>query len=188
MTKERTELATPYLSGLLEFWLTKSVAGRPPVPSSIAPADLRPWKDNIVVFEVIGEESGTFVYSYYGRALVAAFGQSRLGATLDDLPPEQRAVLQPEYETVRRERLPVARVHTAVFGGRTRSFERLVLPMSSDGTSIDKLLVAAYEMTPRELAARPPVPSQGHSPGHSPAPGASSGPVPLTVQKPGASA
>ena len=86
-------------------------------------------------------------------------------------------MLQPEYETVRRERLPVARVHTAVFGGRTRSFERLVLPMSSDGVSIDKLLVAAYEMTPRELAARPPLPG-----------GSSSGPVPLTVQKPGASA
>lgn len=181
MTKERTELATPYLSGLLEFWLTKSVAGRPPVPSSIAPADLRPWKDNIAVFEVIGEEAGTFVYSYYGKALATAFGQSRLGATLDDLPPEQRALLQPEYETVRRERLPVARVHTAVFGGRTRSFERLVLPMSSDGVSIDKLLVAAYEMTPRELAARPPLQSLG--PG-----GSSSGPVPLTVQKPGATA
>ncbi|ANC90533.1 hypothetical protein A6A40_00610 [Azospirillum humicireducens] len=185
MTKERTELATPSLSGLLEFWLTKSVAGRPPVPSSISPADLRPWKDNIVVFEVIGEESGTFVYSYYGKALVAAFGQSRLGATLDDLPPEQRAVLQPEYETVRRERLPVARVHTAIFGGRSRSFERLVLPMSSDGVSIDKLLVAAYEMTPRELAARAPLSSSGHAPGPG---GSSTGPVPLTVQKPGASA
>ena len=182
MTKERTELATPYLSGLLDFWLTKCLAGRPPVPSSIAPADLRPWKDNIVVFEVIGYDAGgdeagagsghgdggAFVYSYYGKALATAFGHSRLGATLDDLPPEQRAILQPEYESVRRERLPVARIYTADFGGRMRSWERLVLPMSSDGTSIDKLLVAAYE-----LALRP---TGGYAP------------APLTVQKPGATA
>lgn len=145
MIKERTELATSALSGLLDFWLTKSLDGQPPVPSSIAPADLRPWKDNIVIFEVIGDDD--FVYSYYGKELAAAFGHSRLGATLDDLPEEQRAILRPEYESVRRERLPVARVYTADFSGVMRTWERLVLPMSSDGEHIDKLLVAAYEMT-----------------------------------------
>lgn len=153
MTKERTELATPSLSGLLDFWLTKCVNGQPPAPETISPVDLRPWKDNIVVFEVIGDDA--FVYSYYGKALAAAFGQSRLGATLDDLPPEQRAVLLPEYDTVRRERLPIARIHTADFGGRQRSWERLVLPMSSDGTTIDKLLVAAYEMPTAKVIPHP---------------------------------
>lgn len=169
MTQKRTELATPDLSSLLDFWLRNCAPGRPPAPSGIAPADLRAWKDNIVVFEVIADESGiarAFVYSYYGKALAAAFGQSRLGATLEALPDDQRAVLQPEYEAVRRERLPVARVHTADFDGRRRSWERLVLPMSSDGIAIDKLLVAAYELAT-------PVPSA---------------PPSLIDQKPGASA
>lgn len=155
MIKERTELATSHLSGLLDFWLTKSVGGKPPVPSSIAPADLRPWKDNIVIFEVIGEDD--FVYSYYGKSLAAAFGHSRLGATLEDLPEEQRAILRPEYESVRRERLPVARTYTADFSGVRRSWERLVLPMSSDGEQIDKLLVAAYEL-PKCAPVAQPVP------------------------------
>ncbi|MBP2295129.1 PAS domain-containing protein [Azospirillum rugosum] len=146
MIKERTELATPHLSGLLDFWLTKRVGDKPPISSTIAPADLRPWKDNIVIFEVIGEDD--FVYSYYGKALAAAFGHSRLGATLDELPEEQRAILRPEYASVLRERMPVARVYTADFGGTTRSWERLALPMSSDGDLIDKILVAAYELTP----------------------------------------
>ncbi len=145
MIKERTELATPHLSGLLDFWLTKCTGDKPPVSSTIAPADLRPWKDNIVIFEVIGEDD--FVYSYYGKALAEAFGHSRLGATLDELPEEQRAILRPEYESARRERLPVARVYTADFSGTTRTWERLVLPMSSDGELIDKILVAAYELT-----------------------------------------
>ena len=158
MIKERTELATPHLSGLLDFWLTKCIGGKPPVSSTIAPADLRPWKDNIVIFEVIGEDE--FVYSYYGKSLAEAFGHSRLGATLEDLPEEQRAILRPEYESVRRERLPVARVYTADFGGVMRTWERLVLPMSSDGEAIDKLLVAAYEQTPQAAStASTPEPS-----------------------------
>lgn len=148
MIKERTELATPHLSGLLDFWLTKCIGGKPPVSSTIAPADLRPWKDNIVIFEVIGDDD--FVYSYYGQSLAAAFGHSRLGATLDDLPEEQRAILRPEYASLVRERLPVARVYTADFSGVMRTWERLALPMSSDGEAIDKLLVAAYELPPDE--------------------------------------
>ena len=165
MMKERNELATPALSGLLDFWLTKSTQGTPPVSSSIAPADLRPWKDNIVVFEVIGEDD--FVYSYYGKSLAEAFGHSRLGATLDELPEEQRAILYPEYATVRRERLPVARVYTADFSGVTRTWERLVLPMSSDGEAIDKLLVAAYEIADGTVEAAPeflPVQPEGWAP------------------------
>ncbi|MCW2238110.1 PAS domain-containing protein [Azospirillum canadense] len=154
MIKERTELATPHLSGLLDFWLTKRVGDKPPISSTIAPADLRPWKDNIVIFEVIGEDD--FVYSYYGKALAAAFGHSRLGATLDELPEEQRAILRPEYASVLRERMPVARVYTADFSGTTRSWERLALPMSSDGDLIDKLLVAAYELIPDDPVVEEP--------------------------------
>lgn len=158
MTKQRTELATPTLNRLLDFWLTRCAGGRPPAPDSISPTDLRPWKDNLVVFEVIGDDA--FVYTYYGKGLAEAFGHSRLGATLDDLPPEQRAILRPEYDAVRRERLPVARIYTGDFNGRLRTWERLVLPMSSDGTVIDKLMVAAYEMagypTPTPPSQTPP--------------------------------
>lgn len=146
MIKERNELATSALSGLFDFWRTKHCGEKPPVASTIAPADLRLWKDNIVIFEVIGD--GEYVYSYYGQALAAAFGHSRLGATLDELPTEQRAILLPEYETVRREKIPVTRIYTADFSGVIRSWERLALPLSSDGQIIDKLLVAAYELDP----------------------------------------
>ncbi|WP_247883252.1 PAS domain-containing protein [Azospirillum brasilense] len=101
-----------------------------------------------MIFEVIGDDD--FVYSYYGQSLAAAFGHSRLGATLDDLPEEQRAILRPEYASLLRERLPVARVYTADFSGVMRTWERLALPMSSDGETIDKILVAAYEQPPDE--------------------------------------
>lgn len=166
MIIERTELVTPALANLLDFWLAKCNGQNPPVSSDIAPTELREWKDNLAIFEVIGDED--FVYCYYGQALVAAFGESRLGATLDALPDAQRALLAAEYATARRERLPMARVHTADFGGIARSFERLVLPLSSDGETVDKLLVAAYEIAP--AAATPPVGATSEEGSESPAP------------------
>lgn len=163
MIKERTELVTPALSGLLDFWLGKCTNGNPPVSSTIAPQELRPWKDNIVIFEVINDED--FVYSYYGRKLAEAFGRSRLGATLDALPPDQHAILAAEYAAVRRERLPVSRVHMADFGRGLGSWERLVLPLSSDGASVDKLLVAAYELSTPQPESEPAVPRMPESAG-----------------------
>lgn len=154
MMKERTELSTPALSGLLDFWLSKCSGGNPPVSSTITPAELRPWKDNIVIFELIGEDN--YVYSYYGKALEKAWGHSRLGHTLDALPDDQRRTLHEEYENVLRERLPVARVYTGSFDGVARTWERLVLPLSSDADIVDKLLVAAFEMpNSSPLSARP---------------------------------
>jgi hypothetical protein len=144
MMKDRTELSMPALSGLLDFWLSKCSGGNPPVSSTITPAELRPWKDNIVIFEIVGEDD--YVYAYYGKALEKAWGHSRLGRTLNVLPDDQRKTLHSEYESVLRERLPVARVYTGSFDGIARTWERLVLPLSSDGGTVDKLLVAAYEM------------------------------------------
>lgn len=143
-TSERPELATPALNSLLDFWLSKCSGGTPPVSSSISPTELRPWKDNIVIFEIVGDDD--FVYSYYGKALEQAWGHSRLGHTLDALPDDQRRLVRGEYDTALRERLPIARLYTGDFDGTARAFERLVLPLSSDGTTVDKLMVCAYEI------------------------------------------
>lgn len=146
---ERPELATPALNSLLDFWLSKCDGGTPPVSSSISPTELRPWKDNIVIFEIVGDDD--FVYSYYGKALEQAWGHSRLGHTLDALPDDQRRLVRGEYDTALRERLPIARLYTGDFDGTARAFERLVLPLSSDGTTVDKLMVCAYEIIEGEV-------------------------------------
>ncbi|MBV5335912.1 PAS domain-containing protein, partial [bacterium] len=144
MTVQKTEPGTPALIDLLDLWLARSQNGAPPRASALSPVDLRPWKDHLVVFEVAADD--VYVYTYYGQALVEAFGRSRLGATLDELPDSQRTILASEYAAVIAERLPTSRVHTADFDGRTRSFERLVLPLLGDGDGVDKLLAVAYEI------------------------------------------
>jgi hypothetical protein len=144
MSWRKPELSTPALNALLDFWLAKRGDGKPPVSAAISPVDLRPWVANIAVFEIVGDAD--FVYTYYGRALAAAFGPSPLGTTLDDLPGEQRRVLTAEYAQVRREGQPVARAHTADFRDGRATWERLVLPLTNGGGSVDKLIVAAYRL------------------------------------------
>lgn len=158
MILQGAEPVTTELVGLLDFWLSRSGPGKPPRADALSPVNLRRWKDHLVIFEVAADD--VYVYTFYGAALAEAFGGSRLGATLDELPDQQRSVLASEYAAVIADGLPACRVHTADFNGRTRSFERLVLPLLGEAGRVDKLLVAAYEvlfpsLLPQSNAATP---------------------------------
>jgi hypothetical protein len=144
MTKQPLHLRHPMLRGLYEFWkgycAVDSVAGA----TDIDPASLRPWIGNLLIMDVI--EGDNFIYSYYGDAFQQAFGDSMVGKSIELLPPEQRDLLHNEYDRVRREREPLMRTYTADFNGRVATWERLVLPLTSTGETVDKLLVAAYQL------------------------------------------
>jgi len=147
MAEEPTGLRHPELSSLCAFWHKQRPEGGLPLASDMEPADLRRWLPNLLIMHV--QKDGSFFYSYYGRSLARAFGESRLGQTLADLPEAVRDILRQEYEAVCRQRSPINRVYTATFNGVRQTWERVVLPLSSDGQAIDKLLVAAYELPQR---------------------------------------
>lgn len=135
----------PDLQSLYALWQHNCPEGGVPLSSDLEPADLRPWLDHLLIMDVV-PTGKDFAYAYYGRSFAAAFGENRLGQTLERLPENQRRILRSEYELVRVRREPVHRVYTADFDGVQRTWERLVLPLSADGTTVDKLLVAAYEL------------------------------------------
>ena len=137
-------LSHPKLRALYDYWAGKR-AGHPLLAAdALDPAELRRWIGHLVVVDATPE--GAFVYSSYGATLEKAFGRSMAGQSLELLPESQRTILHQEYQTVRLDRQPVMRTYTADFGGATATWERLVLPLSSDGTAVDKLLVAAYRL------------------------------------------
>ncbi|HEY0523362.1 MAG TPA: PAS domain-containing protein [Stellaceae bacterium] len=134
----------PRLASLHRLWLRHRADGHLPAAEDFDPLDLRPWGEHLVVLDI--ESEAQFVYAYYGNVFAAAFGGDRVGQSIDDLPAQQRAILQEEYDRARRQGVPLTRVYTADFGDGVATWERLVLPLASNGKTVDKLMVAAFEL------------------------------------------
>jgi hypothetical protein len=143
MTEETLILRHPKLFSLHAYWKELG-GGRPPLASALDPSALRPWLGNLLVMDVKRETE--FVYSYYGQSFADAFGVDKVGQTLASLPEPQGDILRAEYERVRIEKRPAARIYTADFDGLTSTWERLVLPLSDNGNEVTKLLVGAYRL------------------------------------------
>jgi len=144
MAEALTGIRHRELYALHKFWQAQCPAGGLPLATDMEPADLKRWLPNLLIMHVDGGRR--FSYSYYGRQLALAFGESRVGQTLDDLPVGVRDILLDEYDQVCRQRKPLHRVYTASFDGRVQTWERMVFPLTQDGRGIDKLLVAAYQL------------------------------------------
>lgn len=151
MAQQTFVLYHPKLRALYSLWLEQCTEDGLPLAAELDPADLRPWLGNLLVMDCI--EGEDFIYSYYGKSFATAFGENKIGQSIGNLPEPQRQILHAEYDRVRTERLPVARVYTADFDGHTESWERLVLPLSGDGRNVEKLLVAAYELERPQAAS-----------------------------------
>ncbi|CCG07828.1 PAS domain-containing protein [Pararhodospirillum photometricum] len=138
-------LRHPDLKRLYQKWLELCDKGEVPMAVDVDPADLRPWLSHMVVIKVEGE--GRFVYGYYSAEYAEIFDGDRVGQSIDALPREQRDILKREYEQVRLEQMPVARVYTGVFDGEEQTWERLVLPFLSHDGDVEKMMVAAYRVS-----------------------------------------
>jgi len=137
-------LKHPRLQALYALWRQRRGSGVLPLAEAFNPPELRMWLGNLLLLDVRRDDD--FVYRYYGQGLADAFGTDMVGQSIAGLPPEQRDILHAEYDRVRAERIPLSRAYTAVFEDGPATWERLVLPLSDDGESVSKLLVAAYRL------------------------------------------
>lgn len=137
-------LRHPKLDSLHRLWKEHCRDGDLPAAADFDPTALRPWAGNLVILDVADRAS--FVYAYYGDAFAAAFGADHVGQSTAELPAPQRDILNEEYERARLRAAPLSRVYTADFGRGLATWERLVLPLASDGRTVDKLMVAAFEL------------------------------------------
>ncbi|GEO81649.1 PAS domain-containing protein [Pararhodospirillum oryzae] len=138
-------LRHPDLKRLYQKWVELCDNGEVPMAVDVDPADLRPWLSHMVVIKV--DRDGRYVYGYYSNEYAEIFDGDRVGQSIDSLPKEQRDILKREYEQVRVEQMPVARVYTGVFDGEEQTWERLVLPFLSHDGDVEKMMVAAYRVS-----------------------------------------
>ncbi|MEZ5647882.1 MAG: PAS domain-containing protein [Alphaproteobacteria bacterium] len=137
-------LRHPLLKKLFAHWRQFATEEGPPLAGDLEPAELRPWLGNLILIDA--SEEDRFVYAYYSQAFANTFGEDKAGQSLETVPADQRALLKAEYARVRDEAVPVSRVYTADFKGRTMTWERLALPLADDAGEVAKILVAAYPL------------------------------------------
>ncbi len=136
------EIAHPRLRSLLSFWDDRRGGRTMPGREAIDPLALREWLGHLLLIERLGD--GDFRYRVYGTGLAEFYGRDLTGKTTASLRPEVRSLVRGEYERVCQSGLPLLVCHQRRVHEQRLPVEKLILPFSSDGAAVDRLLAGAY--------------------------------------------
>lgn len=142
------ELAQPThqsLKDLQAYWQSKKGTGKAPARSAISPDEIVKQLSSIALLDVVGDPP-RFRFRLFGTGLVAAYGQDLTGKFADELDiggdvlPEMLASVT---KVVRECCVHVGRSRYNKKGDRRRiEYERIFLPLSEDGKTVNMVLCA----------------------------------------------
>lgn len=129
------------LRELYAYWNAKRGDSFAPPRSAIDPAEIRRLLPLILLLDVIGTPP-RFRVRLAGTKVVEAYGREITGFHIDelDLDKMDHVVLANLVEVVEKGCPSLAHREYTRNDGRHMKYERLVLPLSSDGVKVDKLL------------------------------------------------
>ncbi len=139
-------LRTPSLRALFLLWCAARQGDVPPPPGSLDPDPFGVGGNSFVVEVDPAKSPAEMRYIRVGAALTARLGRSLIGEVIvEDLGgDEPLGSLTAVYSRCARQRMPVYQMARYDFGdGEPVSFERLVLPLSADGSAITQLVGVA---------------------------------------------
>lgn len=130
---------------LHDYWETKRGTRSFPARADIDPLDLRDLLPNIFIVDVL-DEAPHFRYRLSGGNVDEIHGQNLTGKSPRDIKTaEIAAVVEEQYRAALAERRP--RCDHVKLLARDETywhFERLILPLSDDGQTINMLLCGIY--------------------------------------------
>ncbi len=134
----------PELAALKERWQEKRAGMKMPARSDFDTLEFAPWMGHLSVLDVI-ERGRDFFFRLHGTDIVTLYGYEMTGKFVSDLPREVASTIYKEYREVvdRCAPIVIARKHVLPKQDYTKII-KLVLPLSSDGESVDQLLSCAY--------------------------------------------
>ncbi len=128
-------------------WQVHCHEGNVPRRSAFPPESLGPWIGHIELVEAVHDgKTMRFRVRLVGTRIVYYEGHDNTGLFLDDVIPaaERDAVLAP-YRQCLESRQPVyTTFYSCAAAAISSLLERLILPLSTDGTAVDQFLVAIY--------------------------------------------
>lgn len=128
------------LQRLYALWLRASDDYRMPDPGWISPIDLTEYLHHMMHVEV-ERDPQRFRYRKIGVELQRLYGKNPEGAYIDEMPnPLFRRVASAAYREVVDSRAPTCSTQRFYMGLWFASYERLLLPLSADGTHVTSII------------------------------------------------
>ncbi len=133
----------PVLVAFLDYWNRKRGDRMMPARADIDPTEIPKLLPHIMITDVI-DGGARFRYRLFGTALVEGYGRDATGRYVDEmLAPERVTALHAFYQTMCKTRRPYyVRTHYPTASNFNLVSNRIVAPLSSDGTTIDKMITA----------------------------------------------
>jgi hypothetical protein len=136
----------PEIDRVLAYWRGKKGTRDFPSRAEIDPLEFTKALPRVMMAEV-SYDPLEFRYRVAGTGLFAMHGQELTGKRARELdPPEFGALIHRHYTEVIERRAPILHLIELTLDYLTTSYARIILPLSSDGTVIDRLMtVEAHE-------------------------------------------
>jgi hypothetical protein len=131
------------LKDLYAYWLSKKGALIAPPRSAVRPEEIVAFLPNLALVDVIGNPP-RFRFRLFGTELVRAYGQDLTGKFLDeiDLNSFNAEIIREVTRMIVERRPQSVRVRfTKQRDGRYLEYERLGLPLSEDGATVNMLFL-----------------------------------------------
>jgi hypothetical protein len=140
-------IQAPLLLRLLEDWEKRRRGRTLPARSDFDPLDLKYMMGKLLLVDILREPL-RFRFRLIGTELVKRIGVDVTGKMLDDYPdPEFREHMRERYTAAVTTRQPLGSSQTRlVLDGRLRRYEALLLPLASDGETVDMLMIGMVHL------------------------------------------
>jgi hypothetical protein len=134
----------PDLVFALDYWTAKRGGRLAPARSDIDPLDITAILPRIMLADVVRDGAGRidFRYRLSGTGIGRIHGSELTGqGPLDLKPAPYGALIDAHYRHAIEQRRPLTHVITLRTNKKTCGYARIILPLSSDGEAIDKLMM-----------------------------------------------
>ena len=141
-TTSLTEISNPVLKELVQYWQTLDPDPIIPHRQQFNPVEIPHCLRHIILIDVV-EGTPRYFIRLAGTSLSPAYQRSITGCYVEDiLSDSDRAEIIEQYDHSVKHQQPTYMKSTAdVLSGERLQYERVILPMTTNGTDADKLLV-----------------------------------------------
>ena len=157
MPAERARLGDlPRLRGLFAYWNGKRGGRELPSWKDLDPVEMRQWLGRVHLVEVDNRQQGRdFRYRIYATEIAHRTGKDYTGQPVRAQSPSDQARYVPAFAEAAEHRAALFSDHSQDDAIEAFRHIRIILPLSDDGTTVDRLLVGLEPMAFRPMDAAP---------------------------------